>query len=121
MIGDEHWVATWTAAPQLTEPGNLPPDPALRDGVAFAGCELRQTLRVSAGGARLRLRFSNAFGSTDLVLGQVSVARPSSGRIGIAGIERSTARPVAFGGRDHLPPRVPDDLLHPRIRCARSR
>jgi lysophospholipase L1-like esterase len=99
MIRDEHWAASWTAAPQLTEPGNLPPAPAIRDGVVFAGCVLRQTLRVSAGGGRLRLRFSNTFGTTDLVLGEVSVARPAGGQIGVVGTEESTARAVTFGGK----------------------
>jgi lysophospholipase L1-like esterase len=94
-----NWAASWTAAPQLTEPGNLPPAPAIRDGVVFAGCVLRQTLRVSAGGARLRLRFSNTFGTTDLVLGEVSVARPSGGRIGMADIEEDTALGVTFGSQ----------------------
>lgn len=26
-ISDGHWVDTWTAMPQLTEPANLPPPP----------------------------------------------------------------------------------------------
>jgi lysophospholipase L1-like esterase len=67
--------------------------------VVFAGCVLRQTLRVSAGGGRLRLRFSNAFGSTDLVVGEASVARPAGGRIGITDVAEGTAQAVMFGGR----------------------
>jgi lysophospholipase L1-like esterase len=93
------WVATWTAAPQPTEPDDLPPPPFIRDGMVLVGRTLRQTVRVSAGGGRLRLRFSNAFGGTDLVLGDVSVARPLGGRTGTAAVEEDTSRPVAFGGR----------------------
>jgi lysophospholipase L1-like esterase len=93
------WAATWTAAPQPTKPDDLPPPPFIRDGVVLAGCTLRQTVRVSAGGGRLRLRFSNAFGGTDLVLDDVSVARPLGGRTGTVAIKEDTSRPVAFGGR----------------------
>ena len=51
------WVSTWEAAPQLTEPANNPPLP-------LAGTTVRQVLRVNGGGgARLRVLFSNVFGS----------------------------------------------------------
>jgi lysophospholipase L1-like esterase len=93
------WAATWTAAPQSTEPDNLPPLRFARGGAVLAGCTLRQTVRVSVGGERLRLRLSNAFGGTDLVLGGVSVAQPLGGRTGTVDIEEDTSRPVAFGGR----------------------
>lgn len=82
-----NWVATWTAAPQLTEPGNLPPAEFVDGGVAFAECTLRQTVRVSAGGPRLRLRFSNVFGATPLGL--------HAARVGPA----PAPAPVCFGGR----------------------
>ena len=54
----EIWVGTWAAAPQLTEPANLPPAPG------FADTTLRQIVHVSIGGRTLRVRFSNAFGRT---------------------------------------------------------
>src|SRR4030042_6482680 len=49
------WVGTWSTAPQLVEPGNMPPDPGLSNNT------LRQVVRVSLGGACLRVRFSNEF------------------------------------------------------------
>jgi lysophospholipase L1-like esterase len=89
------WVATWTAAPQWTEPADLPPPPFTR----FADCTLRQTVRVSAGGSRLRLRLSNAYGETDLSVTSVLVGRPRGGRAGISAIQAGSAAWVTFGAQ----------------------
>lgn len=94
-----HWVNTWTAMPQLTEPGNMPPPPFTGDRAVLVDTTLRQTLRVSTGGGRMRLRFSNAFGDTALPLTAVSVALPLDGRAGVSAIEPGTLRQVTFGGR----------------------
>ncbi|MEV2227837.1 SGNH/GDSL hydrolase family protein [Streptomyces phaeochromogenes] len=94
-----HWVNTWTAMPQLTEPGNMPPPPFTEERAALADTTLRQTVRVSTGGERVRLRFSNAFGDTALPLTAVTVALPLDGRAGVAAIEPGSLRRVTFGGR----------------------
>jgi lysophospholipase L1-like esterase len=60
------------AAPQLTEPRNLPPAPGL------GGTTLRQVVHLSLGGTRIRLRLSNEFGDGDLRIAAVHVA-PSAG------------------------------------------
>jgi lysophospholipase L1-like esterase len=83
------WVGTWAAAPQLVEPANLPPEPG------FGNATLRQIVRVSIGGRTLRVRFSNAFGNTELTLRAVRVARPA----GRGAIQASTDRAVTFRGR----------------------
>src|SRR5690606_34856143 len=49
------WVGTWATAPQLVEPNNMPPQPGLTNNT------IRQVVRVSIGGEKLRLQFSNAF------------------------------------------------------------
>jgi lysophospholipase L1-like esterase len=85
--------------PQLTEPGNMPPPPFTGDRAVLVDTTLRQTLRVSTGGGRMRLRFSNAFGDTALPLTAVSVALPLDGRAGVSAIEPGTLRQVTFGGR----------------------
>jgi lysophospholipase L1-like esterase len=85
--------------PQLTEPGNLPPAPYAEAGLMLAGSTLRQTVRVSAGGPQVRLRFSNAFGGAPLPITQVSVALPAGGRAGVSAIQPGSARPVTFSGR----------------------
>jgi lysophospholipase L1-like esterase len=92
-------VSTWAAAPQATEPDNLPPPPFVRDGVALRDATLRQTVRVSVGGPRIRLRFSNAFGGCALALSAATVAPPAGGAAGVSAIRPGGARAVSFGGR----------------------
>ncbi|MGN9840407.1 SGNH/GDSL hydrolase family protein [Nonomuraea sp. H19] len=94
-----HWVDTWTAMPQSTEPDNLPPPPYAKDDLVLADSTVRQTVRVSVGGRRIRLRFSNAFGSAPLPITRVSVASPAGGAAGVSAVQPGTARPVTFSGR----------------------
>lgn len=94
-----HWVDTWVAAPQLTEPGNMPPPPFTRDNLVFADSTVRQTIHLTVGGEQTRLRFSNAYGGTDLPITAVSVALPAGGQSGASAIQPGTARPVTFGGQ----------------------
>lgn len=93
------WVGIWAAAPQPTDPPDLPPSPFTRDGLVLADSTLRQTVRVSAGAQRIRLRLSNAFGGTELSVAGVSLALPDGGRAGVSSIEPGTSRPVTFAGR----------------------
>ncbi|WP_338146095.1 SGNH/GDSL hydrolase family protein [Streptomyces scabichelini] len=94
-----HWVNTWTAMPQLTEPHNMPPPPFTGEDAVLVDTTLRQTVHVSTGGGSVRLRFSNAFGETRLPLTAVTVALPLDGRAGVDAIEPGTLRQVTFGGR----------------------
>ncbi|XVU20993.1 SGNH/GDSL hydrolase family protein [Actinoplanes sp. CA-054009] len=89
------WAHTWTAMPQLTEPHNLPPAPY----AALADTTLRQTVHVTIGGRRLRVRFSNAFGAGPLAITAASAGLPLGGRAGVPAIEPGSARPLTFGGR----------------------
>jgi lysophospholipase L1-like esterase len=91
------WIHTWTAMPQLTEPNNLPPAPFTADGTVLAGATLRQTVHVTVGGPRLRVRFSNAYGGAALPLTSATVARPAGGRAGVPGA--TSFFPLTFGGR----------------------
>ena len=92
----EHWVDTWVAMPQLTEPGNMPPAPFTQPDRVLADTTLRQTIHTSIGGRQLRLRFSNAFGGTDLPITAVSVALPAGGQAGVSAIQPGSSRPVTF-------------------------
>jgi lysophospholipase L1-like esterase len=87
--GAEEWVGTWATAPQLVEPANLPPDPGL------AGNTLRQVVRVSLGGSRVRLRVSNAFGTAPVTMDAVHLASSA----GASAIDPATDRRLTFGGR----------------------
>ncbi|MEV0898276.1 SGNH/GDSL hydrolase family protein [Actinoplanes sp. NPDC049802] len=93
------WIHSWTAAPQLTEPYDLPPEPFAGDTAMLVNTTVRQTVRLSLGGRRLRVRFSNAFGATDLPITAAAVALPLDGRPGAPGIEPDSSRRLTFGGR----------------------
>ena len=83
------WVGTWAASPQRATAEQAPPAPG------FANATLRQRVRVSLGGNRVRLRFSNAFGETPLTLDSVEMALSGEG----SAIRPGTGRALTFGGR----------------------
>ncbi len=101
-----HWVGSWAAAQQLPEPQNaLSPDD-LRNAT------LRQIVHLSVGGATLRVRLSNAFGTAPLHLTAVHIARPLSPRN--ARIDAATDRALTFGGEpDVTIPQGADYLSDP--------
>ncbi|QQQ79603.1 SGNH/GDSL hydrolase family protein [Saccharothrix sp. 6-C] len=96
------WVHAWASAPQPTAPDNMPPAPFTRAGLVLADATLRQTVRPSTGGDRIRLRFSNAFGGAPLPLTAVTAALPAGGRAGVAAVEPGSVRPVTFRGRSSV-------------------
>lgn len=81
---DRRWVGSWTTTPVTTE------------GLAFNDQTLRMILRVSLGGSRIRVRFSNAYGGSKLVIGAASVALRGEG----AGIMPGSSRPLTFNGAE---------------------
>lgn len=93
-----HWVGTWAAAPQLTEASNMPPAPFSQTNLTFADSTIRQSIHVTAGGKEIRLRFSNAYGTTDLPITRVSVALPAGGKAGVSAIVPGTSKAVTFDG-----------------------
>ena len=86
---DVHWVGTWGNSPQLVEHRNLPPSPGLTSNT------LRQVAQVSIGGKRLRLHFSNAFGTSPVTINSVHIA-VSAGR---SAIKPDTDRALMFQGK----------------------
>jgi lysophospholipase L1-like esterase len=103
------WVGTWSTAPQLVEPGNVPPVPGL------SGNTLRQIVRVSIGGDSLRVRFSNAFSTGPLTLAGVHIALSRGG----GAIDPATDQTLSFSGMaaTTIPPgsSVTSDALHFRV------
>jgi lysophospholipase L1-like esterase len=100
-LAKAHWIGTWGAAPE-------PP----RAGVGkFAGTPgysnqtIRQLVRLSAGGAHLRIHFTNEYGTNPLHVGAVGVALvdPSGA------LEPGTERTVTFAGKPDawIPPGAP--------------
>lgn len=96
--GQPRWVHTWTAMPQLTEPHNMPPAPF----ETLADTTLRQTVRLTAGGKQIRVRFSNAFGGADVPITAASVALPVGNQAGTSAIQAGSVRPLTFGGRSSV-------------------
>ncbi|MFK4691139.1 SGNH/GDSL hydrolase family protein [Streptomyces pristinaespiralis] len=104
------WTGTWATTPTAV--------PA-SDTTEFENRTIRQTVRTSIGGDRVRVRLSNEFGDRPLVIGEARIARPA-GSGPATRIDPRTDRPLTFGGRtsvtipagapavsDPLPMRVP--------------
>ena len=100
---DAHWITTWTASPQPLWAGDFP----LPTNVPFNvwNQTLRQTARISVGGRRVRIQLSNAYGTTQLVIGAAHLALAGDG----ADIVNGTDRPMTFSGRRSvtIPPGAP--------------
>jgi len=79
------WVATWGAAP-------VPPTPAMGPFPAtptFNNQTIRQVVRVSAGGDRVRVRFTNEYGTKPLAIGAARIALADERGEVVAGSERA--------------------------------
>jgi lysophospholipase L1-like esterase len=100
------WVGAWASAQQVPEDINALPADDLADAT------LRQVVRLSAGGSRIRIRLSNAFGTAPLRFGAVHVAKPRTP--GSPQTDPATDRTVTFGGRpDVVVPAGADYLSDP--------
>jgi lysophospholipase L1-like esterase len=85
------WVQTWGAAPLPPSPAQ-PPFPATE---SFSNQTIRQTVRVSVGGGRVRLRLSNEYGTKPLVVGAARIALSDEK----GNITAGTDKPVLFSGQ----------------------
>lgn len=83
-----HWVGTWASSPLPGDSRTTPPAPGLNDAT------LRQIVHVSAGGPRLRVRFSNAFGASPLTIVSAHIAMPAGG----SAIQPATDHALSFHG-----------------------
>lgn len=84
------WRAAWASSQMRPDAANALPADALADTT------VRQIVRPSIGGARVRVRVSNVFGDAPLRIGAATVARaaePASARV-VAG----SLRPLRFAG-----------------------
>ena len=78
----EHWVTTWAASPMA---GTWADE--------FQNQTVRMIVHVSLGGNRIRVEFSNVFGTHSLTIGSAHVAIQRQG----AAIEPGSGRALAFG------------------------
>jgi lysophospholipase L1-like esterase len=86
------WVATWAASPQSASPD--PDEPLLK----IEDQTVRERMRVSVGGTQIRIRLSNEFGSTPLVVGSATVALPTS----LTSISPGSIHTVIFNGSNSV-------------------
>jgi lysophospholipase L1-like esterase len=106
MAANGHWVGTWGCGPQLTEhsvsQNNLPPAP-------LAYSTLRQFVHTTIGGQHLRVRFSNAYGTNQVVIQSAHVALASgTGSAANGVINPATDTALTFRGTSSItiPPGV---------------
>ena len=84
------WIETWAASQQIPEPANALPAAEMQD------VTIRETFHLSIGGAMIRVRLSNAFGTEPLTFAAVHVARPAT--VGSAAIVPGSDTEVTFSG-----------------------
>jgi lysophospholipase L1-like esterase len=92
--GQTRWIGSWASAQQAPEPQNALPDADLTDAT------LRQTVPLSIGGPRLRVRLSNAFGRAPLEIDAAHVALAVAA--GSPRIKPGSDRSLTFGGRPKI-------------------
>ena len=84
------WIAAWAASPGWADPDPILPLLNLEDQT------VRERVRLSLGGAEIRIRLSNEYGSAPLVIGAATVAAPMSP----ASVRAGSIHSVTFGGHD---------------------
>lgn len=89
-----HWVGSWGAPP------------ALPNGPEVTNQTVRQVVRLSLGGAAVRIRLSNELGTGPLVIGAAHLARPGKEP---GSIDPASDHVLTFGGRPGVtvPPGAP--------------
>jgi lysophospholipase L1-like esterase len=120
--GNEKWVGTWATSAVGRPQTPPPPAPALQPFMAnqcpavpapavvtpppgqtfaplpfahFSNQTLRQVIRTSVGGSRVRVVFSNAYGTAPLVIGAGSIALREKD----SGVQPASIRHLTFSGR----------------------
>jgi lysophospholipase L1-like esterase len=88
------WVGSWAASQQIPEPNNAVPLESFRN------VTLRQIVHLSVGGPAIRVRISNAFGTSPLHITAVHVARPVSPAS--SRLEPNSDRSVTFDERPEV-------------------
>jgi len=96
---ESNWVATWASSPEAADPSDKSPLLHIENQT------VRERVRVSVGGDKICLRFSNEHGSSPLLIGGVTVAVPQD----FACVKPGSIRSVTFAGRNSvtIPPGAP--------------
>ncbi|SCL46517.1 Lysophospholipase L1 [Micromonospora citrea] len=86
------WSAGWASAPQHPVPGNEWDGPNWSTE-GFRNQSVRQVVRLSVGGSRLRIRLSNRYGTGPLRVSGATIGRTTAG----AAVRPGTVRRLTFG------------------------
>jgi lysophospholipase L1-like esterase len=86
------WIGSWAASPAM--PMAAPANSPARGTPTFNNQTLVQTVRLSAGGSRLRIRLTNEYGTHPLAVGAARVALVGADGAVVAGSDR----PITFAG-----------------------
>lgn len=86
------WIATWAASPQAADADS--DDPLVK----IDGQTVRERVRISIGGAQIRVQLSNEYGSTPLVIESATVALPSDA----TSVKPGSIKSLTFGGRSSV-------------------
>jgi len=84
------WVRSWGASPQAAHDGLG----SLDDHPPLADVTLRQVVRLSGGGRRVRIRFTNEFGTAPVTIGAARVGLATPG----GGVRPGSERVLTFSG-----------------------
>lgn len=88
----KRWVGAWSTAPYFVDANNMAPAPGLSNN------SFRQIVRVSIGGEKLRVKFTNLFCKNEVTLKSVGIAVSKGG----SAIDVSTNRVLKFGGKEDV-------------------
>ena len=88
LVAEDCWIGTWASGQQLAESRNNPPSPYLADNT------LRQVVRATLGGDRIRVQFSNKYSSDPITINSAHIAVSTGG----SSIDTGTDTALAFGG-----------------------
>src|SRR5271154_5617864 len=88
VVVDKGWVRTWGASPQAPSGSVVVVEP-------FADATLRQVVRISGGGRRVRILFTNEYGTAPLTIGAAHVGLAAPG----GGIQPGSDCALTFAGR----------------------
>ena len=101
QAADLTWARTWGASPQAP---NVALGPAFASPT-FSDQTLRQVVRISGGGRRVRIRFTNEFGTQPLTIGAAHVALAAAG----GAVQPGSDRALTFAGKPGavIPPGAP--------------
>lgn len=87
----DHWVTAWGASPVV---GSAIPGSTCPAGTGLTNQTVRNVVFLSAGGAQVRVRLSNAFGTQAVQVAHATVAADATGASAVPG----SVRTLTFGG-----------------------